>query len=338
MPDLATGYLGLELRTPLVASSSPLTHDLDSLRQLEDQGASAVVLPSLFEEDITSGALAVHDALEAGAGTFAEATEFLVEPPDYAPGPDHYLELVAAAKRSLAIPVIGSLNGSSPGGWLEFARGIEQAGADAIELNLYQVAADPAHSSGAIEARDLEIVSAVRAQIRVPLAVKLSPYFTGLAHFAQKLLDAGVDGLVLFNRFYQPELDLTSLEVVPHVVLSRSEELRLPLRWIAILRGRTKASLAATSGVHTAEDVVKAILAGADATMLASALLANGPAHLAHLERELRRWLEQREYTSVRQMKGSLSQHRSPDPEAFERANYLRTLRSFAARSHASTP
>jgi dihydroorotate dehydrogenase (fumarate) len=233
--------------------------------------------------------------------------------------------------------VIGSLNGSTPGGWLEFARGIEQAGADAIELNLYQVAADPAHSSAAIEARDLEIVSAIREQIRVPLAVKLSPYFTGLAHFARKLLDAGVDGLVLFNRFYQPELDLASLEVVPHVHLSRSDELRLPLRWIAILRGRTKASLAATSGVHTAEDVVKGLLAGADATMLASALLAHGPDHLVHVERELARWLEEREYLSVRQLKGSLAQHRSPDPEAFERANYLRTLRSFAARSHAST-
>jgi dihydroorotate dehydrogenase (fumarate) len=336
VPDLTTHYLGLELRSPLAASSSPLTHDLDSLRRLEDRGAAAVVLPSLFEEDITAGALAVHHALEAGADAFAEATEFMLEHPDYRSGPDLYLERVAAAKRSLAIPVIGSLNGSTPGGWLEYARGIEQAGADALELNLYQVAADPALSSSAIEARDLEVVGAVRAQTRIPLAVKLSPYFTGLAHFAQKLIDAGVDGLVLFNRFYQPDLDLETLDVVPHVVLSRSEELRLPLRWIGILRGRTKASLAATSGVHTAEDVIKAILAGADVAMMASALLANGPEHLARVERELRAWLEEREYESVRQMNGSLSQHRSPDPEAFERANYLRTLRSFAARSHAS--
>jgi dihydroorotate dehydrogenase (fumarate) len=333
VPNLTTRYLGLELRSPLVASSSPLTRDLDSLRRLEDCGAAAVVLPSLFEEDITSGALAMHHALEAGSEMFAEATEFLIEHPDYTPGPDLYLELVAAAKRSLAIPVIGSLNGATPGGWIDYARGIEEAGADALELNLYQVAADPALSSSAIEARDLEVVSEVRAQTRLPLAVKLSPYFTGLAHFAQRLIDVGVDGLVLFNRFYQPDLDLETLDVVPHVVLSHSDELRLPLRWIGILRGRTKASLAATSGVHTGEDVVKAILTGADVAMLASALLANGPDHLARVERELRRWLEEREYASVAQMKGSLSQHRSPDPEAFERANYLRTLRSFTPRS-----
>jgi dihydroorotate dehydrogenase (fumarate) len=337
MPDLSTWYLGLELRTPLVASSSPLTRDLDSLRRLEDHGASAVVLPSLFEEDITAGALAVHRALEAGTDSFAEATEFLVAHPDYLPGPERHLELVSAARRALSIPVIASLNGVTPGGWLEYARGIEQAGAHALELNLYTVAADPALSSAMIEARDLEMVDAVRSQVRIPLAVKLSPYFTGLAHFAQKLMDAGVDGLVLFNRFYQPELDLATLDVIPKVVLSRSEELRLPLRWIGILRGRTKASLAATSGVHTGVDVVKAVLAGADAAMLASALLERGPAHLEQVERELRVWLEEREYESIRQMKGSLSQHRSPDPEAFERANYLRTLRSFSAPSHAST-
>jgi dihydroorotate dehydrogenase (fumarate) len=227
--------------------------------------------------------------------------------------------------------VIASLNGTTLGGWVHHARLLEQAGADALELNLYQVAADPAHASAELERRDLELVRAVRAEIGVPLAVKLSPYFTGLAHFAARLAEAGADGLVLFNRFYQPDLDLDTLEVAPHLVLSTPEELRVPLRWIGILRGQLKLSLAASSGVHRAEDALKALLAGADATLLASALLAHGPGRIAELERDLRRWLEEREYESVEQLKGSVSQRASADPEAFERANYLRTLRSFAS-------
>jgi dihydroorotate dehydrogenase (fumarate) len=331
MPDLGTRYLGLALRTPLVASSSPLTGELDSLRRLEDAGVAAVVLPSLFEEEITQASLALNSVLEAGTGIFAEALDYHPPRASYAAGPDRYLELVAAAKRALRVPVIASLNGDTPGGWLDHARWIEEAGADALELNLYQVAADPAHPSALLEARDLEMVAAVRAAIRIPLAVKLSPYFTGLAHFALRLAEAGAEGLVLFNRFYQPDLDLETLEVRPHLVLSSSHELRLPLRWIGILRGRVKASLAATSGVHTAEDVQKVLLAGADVAMQASALLAHGPARIAEIESALARWLEEREYASVEQMKGSVSQGSSADPEAFERANYLRTLRSWSS-------
>jgi dihydroorotate dehydrogenase (fumarate) len=331
MVNLTSRYLGMTLRTPLVASSSPLTGTLDGLRRLEDAGAAAVVLPSLFEEQLTADALAVHGALEAGTGIFAEALDYLPEQGSYDTGPDRHLDLLAAAKRALAIPVIASLNGTTLGGWVEHARLLEQAGADALELNLYQVAADPTHTSAELERRDLELVRAVRGEIAVPLAVKLSPYFTGLAHFAARLAEAGADGLVLFNRFYQPDLDLDTLEVAPHLVLSTSEELRLPLRWIGVLRGQLALSLAATSGVHRAEDALKALLAGADAAMLASALLLHGPGRIVELERGLLRWLTEREYDSVEQLKGSVSQRASADPEAFERANYLRTLRSFAS-------
>jgi dihydroorotate dehydrogenase (fumarate) len=326
--DLRTRYLGLELRTPLVPSSSPLTGSLDGLRRLEDAGAAAVVLPSLFEEQLTEEALSLHRALEAGAGAFAEAADYLPELPTYATGPDPYLELVRRARQALAIPVIASLNGTTEGGWIEHARWIEQAGADALELNLYTVAADPSRSSAEIEARDLALVAAVRESVRIPLAVKLSPFFTALAHFAARLVAAGADGLVLFNRFYQPDLDLDTLEVAPHLVLSRSDELRLPLRWIGILRPQLRLSLAASSGVHEAADVLKLVLAGADATMLASALLESGPGLLVRIERGVAEWMEAREYASVQQMKGSVSQAASPQPEAFERANYLRTLRS----------
>ena len=329
--DLRSRYLGLELRTPLVASSSPLTGSLDGLRRLEDAGVAAVVLPSLFEEQLEREALAVHGALEAGAGVFAEALDYLPDLSDGAREAERYLELVAAARSALGIPVIASLNGSTLGGWTDCARRIEAAGAHALELNLYQVAADPAHSSADLERRDLELVAAVRTSLRIPLAIKLSPFFTALAHFARQLVAAGAQGLVLFNRFYQPDVDLATLEVTPHLVLSRSEEARLPLRWIGILRRRIAASLGASSGVHGAEDVLKLLLAGADATMLASALLLHGPGLLARIEREVAEWMEQREYDSVEQLKGSVSQAASPDPEAFERANYLRTLRSFSS-------
>lgn len=331
MPDLGTRYLGLPLRTPLVASSSPLTGTLEGLRRLEDAGAAAVVLPSLFEEDLTQEALAVHGALEAGTGMFAEALDYMPDLASYDVGPDRYLELLAAAKRALGVPVLASLNGTTPGGWIEHARSIQEAGADALELNLYQVAADPTHSSADLERRDLELVSALRQELHIPLAVKLSPYFTGLAHFACLLAASGADGLVLFNRFYQPDFDLETLEVAPHLQLSVSQELRLPLRWIAILRGRVELSLAATSGVHTPEDVLKVLLAGADAAMLASALLERGPALLSELEGAIARWMDEREYESVEQLKGSMSQGASPDPEAFERSNYRRTLRSYSS-------
>jgi len=330
--DLSTRYLGLTLRTPIVASSSPLTGSLDSLRRLEDAGVAAVVLPSLFEEQLTHDSLALHDALESGAGTFAEATEYLPDLERYDTGPDAYLELVYQAKQALRIPVIASLNGTTLGGWVEHARLIEKAGADALELNLYQVAADPAHDAAALEAREIELVETVRAGIEIPLAVKLSPFYTAFAHFARRIAAAGAQALVLFNRFYQPDLDLETLDVVPHLVLSDSEDARLSLRWIGILRRRLSASLAATSGVHGASDVLKLLLAGADATMMASALLARGPDIVPGIEEAVVRWLLERDYESVEQMKGSVSQAAIADPDAFERANYRKTLRSWSSR------
>jgi dihydroorotate dehydrogenase (fumarate) len=276
----------------------------------------------------------VHAAPAAGTGVYADALHYLRVLPDSAPGAPAYLALVAAARDALRIPVIASLNGTTPGGWTEHARSVEQAGATALELNLYHVAADPDASAGDVEARALELIAAVRATVRIPLAVKLGPYYTAFGHFARAVVAAGADGLVLFNRFYQPDLDLDDLEVSPHLVLSRSEELRLPLRWIGILRRRVAASLAASSGVHGVSDVVKALLAGADAAMLASALLQHGPGHLRTLEAALARWLEEREYESVEQMKGSLSQAAVPNPDSFERANYRRTLRSWSSEFH----
>jgi dihydroorotate dehydrogenase (fumarate) len=331
MADLSTRYLGLRLRTPLVASSSPLTGDLAGLRRLEDAGVAAVVLPSLFEEQLTGEALEIDRLLETGAESFGEALGYFPSLDDYNTGPDHYLELVQKAKEVLDVPVIASLNGTTPGGWLDHARWLEEAGADALELNLYAVAANPEEDAWTLETRLREVVVAVRRTIAIPLAVKLSPFFTALAHTARELVAAGADGLVLFNRFYQPDVDLESLEVVPRLALSTSEDLRLPLRWIAILRGRVEASLAATSGVHTGDDVVKALLAGADATLLASALLRSGPEHLRTVEQELGAWLEAREYDSVEQLKGSLCQRAVPDPAAFERANYVRTLKAWSS-------
>lgn len=333
MTDLSSRYLGLTLRTPLVASSSPLTGSLDGLRRLEDAGAAAVVLPSLFEEQLTGDSLAVHHALEAGTGVFAEALDYLPDLEHYEVGPDSYLERIGAAKQALRIPVIASLNGATLGGWVEHARLIEQAGADALELNLYQVASDPAHDAATIEARDIELIETVRAGIEIPLAIKLSPFYTAFGHFARQVVRSGAQGLVLFNRFYQPDIDLDALDVTPHLVLSRSEESRLPLRWIAMLRRRVAASLAATSGVHTADDVLKLLFAGADVTMMASALLERGPALIGELERGIDAWLTEREYESVEQMKGSVSQSAVADPEAFERAQYLRTLRSWSSSS-----
>lgn len=333
--DLRSDYLGLSLRTPLVASSSPLTGNLDDLRRLEDAGASAVVLPSLFEEQLEHEALEIHRMLETGAQSSGEAASYFPELGDYRTGPGPYLELLAGAKAALGIPVIASLNGISPGGWTRHAVALEEAGADALELNLYTVAADPRIGSEAIESQARELVAEVRAAVRIPLAVKLGPFYTALAHTARRLVDAGANGLVLFNRFYQPDLDLETLEVTPRLHLSTPDELRLPLRWIAILRGQTSASLAATSGVHSAEDALRALLAGADAVMMASVLLVHGPLHLGEMERGMVRWMEERAYASVRQLRGSMSQAAVPHPDRFERANYLETLRSFAPRHDA---
>jgi dihydroorotate dehydrogenase (fumarate) len=331
--DISTRYLGLELTNPLVASASPLTGKLDTLIQIEEAGAAAVVLPSLFEEQIEHDSWAVHDLYDYGSAISPEFFgSYVPEMESYNTGPDHYLELLESAKGKLAIPVIGSLNGMSPGGWTKYAKYMEEAGADALELNVYRVATDANIRGSEIEQTYTDLVSSVKESIKIPLAVKISPYFSSLASFARRLTEAGADGLVLFNRFYQPDIDLDELNVKPDIVLSSPVNLRLPLRWTAILHGRINASIAASSGVHTGEDVVKLILAGADVTMTTSALLKYGPSHLATMLFEMESWFAERDYTSIEQGKGSLSQEHSADPEAFERTNYMRSLVSYSSR------
>jgi dihydroorotate dehydrogenase (fumarate) len=338
MVDLTTTYLGLRLRSPIVASASPLTRDPAAVEQLVACGAGAIVLPSLFEEEVVNEEVQLAWALEAGSDHFAEALDYFPDVPDFTDAGQRYLDDLARIKAISAVPVIGSLNAGSIGGWTRFAKLIEQAGADALELNLYHVAADPDRSATDIETADLGVIAAVRDQITIPLAVKLSPYYSAMANFAVRVAHAGADGLVVFNRFYQPDLDLDSLDVVPRVELSRPWELRLPLRWIAIVRPRLpRLSLAATSGVTTGTDVVKAIMVGADVAMTTSALLRHGPGYLATLEAELRTWLEEHGYESVAQLRGSASYAAADEPSAFERANYLRSLHSWVA-SPTSSP
>jgi dihydroorotate dehydrogenase (fumarate) len=337
-PDLTTSYLGLRLRSPLVASAGPATADLASLRALAGAGIAAVVLPSLFEEQIVSESVAVHDALDRGAGADTESAEGYrpapVQYPDqyaeYNAGPTRYLRLIADAKRTLDVPVIASLNGDTPGGWTTYARMIADAGADALELNIYRIAADARTSGRMIEDEAVQLVSSVRDVTEIPLAVKLGPAYSALPHLARRLVTAGADGLVLFNRLYQPDIDLETLDVTPAMTLSTSEELRLPLRWIAVLHGHIDASLAATTGVHTWQDVAKVLLAGADVTMMTSALLRHGPDHIQDVEWGLRSWMVERGYTSVAQLRGSLSHAAVADPSPFERAYYLRTLTAYS--------
>lgn len=331
--NLATNYLGLELANPIVPSASPVTRSVDSLRQLEAAGAAAVVLPSLFEEQIEHEAMAVHAALNFGSDMSAESTEgYFPEMDDYNTGAGEYLERLRAAKEALSIPVIASLNGASSGGWTLYARIIEEAGADALELNVYLIAADAQRSSAQVEDEYLHLVEAVRKSVSIPLAVKVGPYFSSTANMANRLISAGADGLVLFNRFYQPDIDLDTLTVVPNLVLSTSDEMRLVLRWMALLHGRIDGSLAATTGVHTADDVLKLILAGADVTMMASALLKYGPELITTVLSEMIDWLTAREYVSLDQARGSLSQESSPDPSAFERSNYMHALVEYASK------
>jgi dihydroorotate dehydrogenase (fumarate) len=331
--DLRSRYLGLELKNPIVAAASPLTNSLDGLKRLEDAGVAAVVLPSLFEEQIEHDEMAAHDLLLSGADLSPEARGFFPEMQHYNTGPDSYLKLIGEAKRSLAVPVIPSLNGHTPGGWTQIAKQFEQAGADAIELNIYFLATGLDDSSAEVEQRYVDLVASVSGMVSIPVAVKVSPYFSAMANMAARLAAAGASGLVLFNRFLQPDLLLEELEVAPHLVLSTSDELRLALRWIAILRSRVKASLAGTGGAHTAEDVLKLLLAGADCAMVASSLLRQGPKHIATLVSGVEKWLTAREYASVEQMKGSLSQLSCPDPAAFERANYMKALASYTSNS-----
>lgn len=328
--DLSTRYLGLHLKNPLVVSACSLSGKLDSLKRFEDAGAAAAVLPSLFEEQIEHDQMAVNDLYESTVGRFPEALSFFPEVEDYDTGPESYLKLVEDAKRTLSVPLIASLNGTSTGGWVRYAKLIQEAGADALELNVYLIATDPEVSSEQVEARYLELVSEVRRSISIPLAVKIGPFFSSLPNMARRLAAAGADGLVTFNRFLQPDIDLETLRVAPRLVLSTNDELRLSLRWVAILRPLLpRTSLAGNSGVHTAEDVLKLLLAGADVAMFASTLYKQGPDHIQTLLGGVKAWLEEKEYESVEQLKGSLSQVNAPDPGAFERANYIKTLINF---------
>ena len=326
--NLATTYLGLALPHPLMPGASPLVDDLDMVRRLEDAGAAAIVMHSLFEEQITAEEQAA--AQVAGHGdSFGEALSYLPGTPPFALGPDRYLEQLRRIREAVAVPVIASLNGVTASGWLEYARLLEQAGAHALELNVYHVATDPTETAAAVETRVLDVLRAVRATVRIPLAVKLSPFYSALGHLAQELDLLGADGLVLFNRFYQPDIDPEALEVVPALQLSDSSELRLRLRWLAILHGRVRLGLAASGGVHTGLDALKAVMAGAHAVQLVSALLRHGPEHLAVVRADLTHWLEEHEYESLAQARGSMSLLRCPDPAAFERANYLHVLQSW---------
>jgi dihydroorotate dehydrogenase (fumarate) len=327
MIDMSTTYLGLKLRTPLVASASPLSQELYGLRRLEDAGASAIVLYSLFEEQLRQESLELDYHLAAGAESFAESLTYFPARSEFRTGPEAYLCHIEKAKNAVRIPIIASLNGATLGGWTSYARAMEDAGADAIECNIYSIAADMDVPGLQIEQRYVDIVRAVKASVRIPVAVKLGPFFSNMAHMAKWLVDSGAAGLVLFNRFYQPDIDLQELEVRPNVQLSTPQALRLPLTWIGILYGRIRASLAASSGIHSAEDVIKLLMAGADVTMLCSALLRNGVGHLNTIERDLGEWMEQHEYESVDQMRGSMSQLRCSDPSAFERAQYLRAVK-----------
>jgi dihydroorotate dehydrogenase (fumarate) len=329
--DLSTRYLGLQLSGPVVPSASTLSSRIDTLKRLRDAGASAIVMQSLFEEQIEHEELAIHRFLETGVDSNPEASTYFPELEDYNTGPDQYLRHLEDTKRELDIPVIGSLNGSSAGGWVRYAKLIQEAGADALELNVYVVAADPEDTSGAIEDRYLDLVRDVRGSVSIPLAVKVGPYFTAFANMARSLVAAGANGLVLFNRFLQPDIDLETLDVDPTLHLSSSDELRLPLRWIAILKGRVDASLAATTGVHGWQDAMKLILAGADVTMMASALFGHGPRRLTEVLDGVRTWLEEREYVSLEQAKGSVSQASCPDPDAFERSNYMKAVVNYSS-------
>jgi dihydroorotate dehydrogenase (fumarate) len=327
--DLSTTYLGLELPHPFIAGASPLADDLDTVRKLEDAGAAAIVMRSLFEEQLVQEQVTTDWHMTAPADSFAEALSYLPDPETFHLGPGEYLEQLSRLKEAVAIPVIASLNGTTLGGWLEYARLMQEAGADALELNVYRLVADPDESSEAIERQTLDMVRAVRESLEIPLAIKLSPFYTSLAGFARRLEDAGADGLVLFNRFYQADIDPEELEAVRTLRLSDSSELLLRLRWLAILSARLELSLAASGGVHTATDAVKATLCGADAVQVVSALLRNGPDHLTALRNDTAAWLVEHEYETLAQMRGSMNLERCPDAEAYERANYMHILQGY---------
>jgi dihydroorotate dehydrogenase (fumarate) len=324
--NLRTKYLGLTLRTPLVPSASPLSESLDNIKRMEDAGAAAVVMHSLFEEHISFERHQFLHHLTHGTESYAESLTYFPEMHQLAVGPESYLDEIVAAKAAVTIPIIASLNGSSAGGWIDYAKRLEEAGADALELNIYWIPTDPELTGDDVERKYLDIVSHVKRTVSIPIAVKLSPFFSSFANLANQLVNRGANSLVLFNRFYQPDIDLESLDVNPNILLSTPMAMRLPLRWIALLYGRVKADLAATSGIHSGRDVVKMLMAGADVTMLCSALIKRGIPYIRLVEHELAEWLEKYEYNSVEQLKGSLSQMKSPSPEAFERAQYVRGI------------
>ncbi|RMD81293.1 MAG: dihydroorotate dehydrogenase-like protein [Candidatus Dadabacteria bacterium] len=327
--DLTTRYLGLDLEHPLMPGASPMVDDLDTVRKLEDAGAAAIVMHSLFEEQIVGEQLATHRAVDGPAEATAEALSYFPRMDQFALGPDEYLEQIGRIKEAVAIPVIASLNGTTPGGWLEYAKLIEDAGADALELNFYEIATDPNEPAEALEGRVLEILGAVKGAVSIPVALKLSPFYTCFAHFARRLEEKGANGLVVFNRFYQPDIDVDELEVVPVLHLSDSSELLVRLRWLAILSATVGCSLAVTGGVHTGIDAIKAVMCGAHAVQMVSALLRHGPGHLAKVRAEMAAWLEEHEYESLAQARGSMGLDRCPNPRAYERGNYVRMLQSW---------
>ncbi len=329
--DLRTTYMGLSLKNPLVASASPLSESVDKIKRMEDAGASAVVMFSVFEEQLRQESAVLEYALNAGTDSFGEALSYFPAMEDYQVKPDRYLQIIEKASKATQIPIIGSLNGVTNEGWINYAKSIEQAGAKGLELNVYWIPADPALTGAEVEQRYLDIVKAVKGAVKIPVALKLSPFFSSFANFAKRVDDQGVDALVLFNRFYQPDFDLEELEVVPQLNLSTPYEIRLPLLWIAMLHGKVKCSLGATRGVHSATEVIKYIMAGADVAMTTSALLQSGIDHLRVMLHDLQQWMEAHEYGSVRQMRGCLSQQHVADPSAYERANYIKVLESYKA-------
>jgi len=328
--DLSTTYLGLKLRSPLVPSAAaPLTDDIGNIKQMEDHGAAAVVLYSLFEEQLRLERSELNYHLTHGTESYPEALTYFPEPAEFHVGPEQYLKHIAKAKAAVKIPIIASLNGSTLGGWTDYAKQIQQAGADALELNIYSIPTDVEVKAGEVENEYVEVVKSVKSVITIPVAVKLSPFFTNFANVAKRLVDAGANGLVLFNRFYQPDIDLETLEVTPNILFSTPMAMRLPMRWVAILHGRVPASLAATSGIHRAADVIKMLMVGADVTCLCSTIIRHGNKQIAIIESEMKTWMEQREYESVQQLKGSLSQKNCEDPSAYERAQYMRAISTF---------
>ncbi len=327
--DITTKYMGMNLRSPIVVSASPLSEDVANIKKMEDAGAGAVVLYSLFEEQILLEQKEVFYHTTAGTYSFAEALTYFPEADEYRVGPDGYLDLIRKAKEAVNIPIIASLNGSTNGGWIDYAKKMQEAGADAIELNIYYIPTDMNLSSLDIENNYIEIVKHVKSAVSIPVAVKLSPFFTNMANLAKRIDEVGADALVLFNRFYQPDIDLDNLEVRPQIQLSHSSAARLPMRWIAILKGRIKADLAATSGIQSSDDVIKMLLSGANVTMMCSALLKNGIYHISQVEKEIIEWMTEKEYESVQQMQGSMSQQNVADPSAFERAQYMKALTNY---------